>query len=390
MTFCFFSAQYLPTPGGVERYTFNLAKRAAEAGHRAIVVTSALPGHPAQERDEHGIEVLRLPVWPMMGGRFPVLRPSPQTAAMTRALWAQKIDFCVVQTRMYTQSVWAAWAARRRGIPTIVIDHSTGYMPMGGGVAGLCGRLYEQAACRLIRAAGPRFYGVSGAVCGWLRRGFGIEAAGVLPNAVDPAALEAEADHPPCTDWRERLALGTDRLVLFVGRLIPEKGAVELARAVAEIPGVQLAVAGTGPQEAELRALGVHVLGALPHPEIARLLYQADVYCLPTRYAEGFPTTLLEAAACGCPIVCSRTAGTDELLPGPGYGILLDDTTPAAIAAGLRRLLDDAALAQRCAAAARQNVLAHFTWDAVFDKILDAAHSEGDFHVQTTDRDPRL
>ena len=47
MTICYFSAQYLPTVGGVERYTFNLAKRAVAAGHRALVVTSALPGLPA-------------------------------------------------------------------------------------------------------------------------------------------------------------------------------------------------------------------------------------------------------------------------------------------------------------------------------------------------------
>ena len=98
---------FSPTVGGVERYTFNLAKRAAAAGHRALVVTSALPGLPAHEVDEHGIEVFRLPVWPVMKGRFPVCKPfSP----MMREVWAQRPDFCVVQTKMYVQSVWAAVA----------------------------------------------------------------------------------------------------------------------------------------------------------------------------------------------------------------------------------------------------------------------------------------
>ena len=46
MTFCFFSTQYLPTPGGVERYTWNLARRCIAAGHRALVVTASLPGLP--------------------------------------------------------------------------------------------------------------------------------------------------------------------------------------------------------------------------------------------------------------------------------------------------------------------------------------------------------
>ena len=83
-----------------------------------------------------------------MNGRFPVIKPGARFHALTAQIWAQKLDFCVVQTRMYTQSVWAARAAKRRGIPMLVIDHSTGYMPMGSGLLGACGRLYEQIACR--------------------------------------------------------------------------------------------------------------------------------------------------------------------------------------------------------------------------------------------------
>ena len=73
-----------------------------------------------------------------MGGRFPVLKP----LADADDLWAQGIDFAVIQTRMYTQSVWAARQCKRRGIPALVIDHSTGYMLHGG----LAGALAASAA----------------------------------------------------------------------------------------------------------------------------------------------------------------------------------------------------------------------------------------------------
>lgn len=370
MTFCFFTAQYLPTPGGVERYTWNLARRCVAAGHRALIVTSALPGQPAREQDADGLEIYRLPAFPVMGGRFPVLRPLPPASD----LWAQSIDFAVIQTRMYTQSVWAARQCKRRGIPALVIDHSTGYM-MHGGLGGVLGRWYEHLACGLIRRCRFPFYGVSADVCRWLRT-FGITTAGTLPNAVDPEELTALAEAEPHTDWRTTLQVPPQgHLIAFVGRLIPEKGALPLAQAVAQLPGCVLAIAGTGPQEAALRDLGgpVRVLGPLPHPQIVQLLRQADCYCLPTEYAEGFPTTLLEAAACGCPIVCTHTAGTGELLPGAEYAAYLDDIQPDTLAATLRTVLDHPEEARARAHRAEENLRAHFTWQAVFATMMKTA-----------------
>ena len=372
MTFCFFTAQYLPTPGGVERYTWNLARRCVAAGHRAIIVTSTLPGLPARERDADGLEIYRLPAFPVMGGRFPVLRPFAPAAD----LWAQGIDFAVIQTRMYTQSIWAARQCRRRGIPALVIDHSTGYM-MHGGLGGVLGRWYEHLACGIIRRCGFPFYGVSGDVCRWLKT-FGISAAGTLPNAVDPEELATLARAEDRADWRQRLQVPADgHLIAFVGRLIPEKGALQLAKAVQQLPGCVLAVAGTGPEEEALRAMGgsVHALGALPHAQIVQLLSQADCYCLPTEYAEGFPTTLLEAAACRCPIVCTHTAGTGELLPDGDYAVYLDDTRPETLAAALTTVLQDpGASRQRCERAFR-NLAEHFTWQAVFATMMKTAQN---------------
>ena len=157
-----------------------------------------------------------------------------------------------------------------------------------------------------------------------------------------------------------------------MGRLIPEKGAAKLAEAVRQLnqngTSCALFIAGTGPEENALRQLGapIYALGALPHPQIVQLLTQASCYCLPTEYAEGFPTTLLEAAACRCPIVTTHTAGTGELLPDGTYAAYLESTTPAALAAALQAVLADPDAARTRADAAYTNLCAHFTWQAVF------------------------
>lgn len=429
MTLCFFSAQYLPTVGGVERYTWNLARRAAAAGHRAIVVTSALPGLPERETGPDGVVVYRLPSWLLMGGRFPVLRPlARSTRRLAAALWAERPDFCLVQTRLYPLCLWAARAARRRGIPAILVDHSTGHMPMGGGPIGALAALYEHMACWFLKRQGLDFYGVSEAVCGWLRH-FGVEPAGTLYNAVDPeeiarvaaggaeAALggaaekaanapeaaggadkpapEASADpdkpapapeapQPPPGGWRGRLGLAPNTLlVVFAGRLIPEKGPGLLAEAYALLPEAlrrrcAVLIAGDGPMRPALESsapAGVRLLGSLPHPALLRLLAEADLYCLPTGYAEGFPTTLLEAAGCGCAILCSDTAGSAELLPDERYGLRLpaDALTPEALAAALARALTDDAWRAAAAENARKRLCERFTWDAVTARLLAIA-----------------
>lgn len=429
MTLCFFSAQYLPTVGGVERYTWNLARRAAAAGHRAIVVTSALPGLPEHEVCPDGVAVYRLPSWLCMGGRFPVLRPlARRTRRLAAALWAERPDFCLVQTRLYPLCLWAARGARRRGIPAILVDHSTGHMPMGGGPIGALAALYEHMACWFLKRQGLDFYGVSEAVCGWLRH-FGVEPAGTLYNAVDPeeiarvaaggaeAALggaaekaanapeaaggadkpapEASADpdkpapapeapQPPPGGWRGRLGLAPNTLlVVFAGRLIPEKGPGLLAEAYALLPEdlrrrCAVLIAGDGPMRPALESsapAGVHLLGSLPHPALLRLLAEADLYCLPTGYAEGFPTTLLEAAGCGCAILCSDTAGSAELLPDERYGLRLpaDALTPEALAAALAKALTDDAWRAAAAANARKRLCERFTWDAVTARLLAIA-----------------
>ena len=152
----------------------------------------------------------------------------------------------------------------------------------------------------------------------------------------------------------------------------PKKGAAKLAEAVRQLnqngTSCALFIAGTGPEENALRQLGapIYALGALPHPQIVQLLTQASCYCLPTEYAEGFPTTLLEAAACRCPIVTTHTAGTSELLPDGTYAAYLESTAPAALAAALQAVLADPDAARTRADAAYTNLCAHFTWQAVF------------------------
>lgn len=388
MTFCIFSAQYLPTTGGVERYTYNLACQLLRAGHRVIVVTSAVKGAdgcflPELEQAAEGPEVLRLPVWPVMGGRFPVPKPGRRTRRQWRWLWQQGIDFAVIQTRFYPLSVWASGQAFRHRVPALVIEHSTGHMPMGKGFAAFFAHLYEHAACWFQRRGCTDYYGVSQAVCRWLEH-FHIQAKGTLYNSVNVQELRQQLEAAPATSWRQKLGYSPDaKLIVFLGRMIPEKGVGELLEVFEQkkFPNTVLVLAGDGPalqgwQKDYQNNPNIRFLGNLSHDCALTLLSQADVYCLPTRYAEGFPTTFLEAAICGCPVITTVTGGTEDLFSDESYGLCIspkEGLLCRQLGCALEKALNDPVWRQTAAQRTRQRVEENYTWQATAQKLLAVA-----------------
>ncbi|MCI2047045.1 MAG: glycosyltransferase family 4 protein [Faecalibacterium sp.] len=368
MHYGFISTQYLPTAGGVERYTWNLARRLAAQGHHVTVVTSALHGLPAHEIDADGIEIYRLPSFPVMHGRLPVIRKNAQFRTLAAQLWADRFDFCVINTYFYPLCLYAARQTKRRGIPAICVNHGSAWLMTGNPILAWAGRVYERCAAGYLQKNCGRFYGVSQAACEWLST-FGLSAKGILTNAVDPAEVRQTAalGEP---NWRSRLGLSADApLIAFVGRMIPEKGVDTLAGALPEIrravPGAALVLAGGGPMLADIRGRGTEGLfavGELAYADSLSLLAQADVFCLPTR-SEGFACTVLEAAALRCPIITTATGGSPQLLQNEQYGLLLPDRTPEKTAAACIRALQNPAWRRNAAENTAKQLEENYTWN---------------------------
>lgn len=370
-----FSAQYLPTMGGVERYTYEFARRARRAGHSVCVITSALPGFPQQEVSPEGIVIYRLPVWALMEQRFPIPKHNTGFRRMEKQIWAEGFDACVVQARFYVGSLYALQQTHRRGIPTILIDHSSGHLQPAVRLAAMIGHLYEHASALLVKRYCKEIYGVSQSSCRWLKH-LGLNAKDAFYNSVDVQQIERILQDRPQTDWRRERNLSKDaHLVLFSGRLIPEKGILSLIESIPqlELANVHLLIAGDGPLLPQLQRIenpAIHVLGSLAHDEMLSLFSQADVYCLPSK-SEGFATTLLEAAACQCPIVMTNTGGASELICSDQYGILLPDSKPESIAAALNIALSDSAWRKQAGQLLKRRVQEQFDWDVTARRILN-------------------
>ncbi|HST74126.1 MAG TPA: glycosyltransferase family 4 protein [Acetobacteraceae bacterium] len=166
----------------------------------------------------------------------------------------------------------------------------------------------------------------------------------VLHNCIDLASLP-----PPA---------GREKLILFAGRLVPEKGAdtfvAACAAALPALPGWRAEMIGAdrfradSPDTDFIRALrqaasagGVALLGYRDHPEVLAAMARAAIVVVPSRWQEPFGLTAVEALACGAALICSRRGGLPEI--GGEVAVYADPDDPLALAEAIRDLaLDDA------------------------------------------------
>jgi len=166
----------------------------------------------------------------------------------------------------------------------------------------------------------------------------------------------------------------------FAGRLVEEKGADLLLKAVAGLPEVRLEILGSGPLRSYLERLAeelgladrVAFLGTLPSPRMPAFYHRLDVLVLPSRsrsnWVEQFGRVLVEAMACGVPVVGSN-CGEIPYVVGDA-GLIFPEGNEEALRERLARLMADADLRADLARRGRERVLAHYTQAWVAERTV--------------------
>ncbi|MDX6749970.1 glycosyltransferase [Geminicoccaceae bacterium 1502E] len=311
---------------------------------------------PAEQR--HGIDILRPRYL-----HLPRIGMSVQPWLLYRALRRTALDLLAAGERFdaidahyaYPDGVAAALLARELGLKLVVTARGTdlNLIPR---------HALPRRWLRLLASRADRLVAVCSALADiWVELGADPGRVQVLRNGVDldlfrPLPREA---------LRARLGIEGPCL-LAVGQLIPRKRPGLLVEALPMLPGVQLLFAGEGPLRGELEAaaagLGVaarvRFLGAVPHERLPEIYNAADCLALVSE-REGWANVLLEAMACGTPVVASAVWGTPEVVTAPEAGCLLQRCDPPAIAAAVRALL-----AAAPARAATRRYAEGFGWEA--------------------------
>lgn len=343
--------RFFPYVGGVENTVYHLARRLKARGHEVRVVCADEPeGSPSEVE---GIPVVRLP-W-----RFKIGNTN-LAFGLWEALRAERPD--VIHAHLPTAFFidMAAAASEALGVPMVLTYNND---LVGEGIKGRLAGVYNRhrlpkvfAACDRIVITNPLYPSQSPF----------LDPADpklvYIPWGVDPERFQPR-DFPSGP-----MTIGFLSLLDEHHRY---KGLEVLLKALAELPDVRLRVGGSGKELGWYReraeALGVadrvEFLGFVE--DLNAFYASCHVFALPSTDGrrEGFGLVLLEAMACGRPVITTPIVGVAGDVETRGVGVLVPPGDPAALAAALRGMQDLPAMGKR----ARQLVEEHYAWDRVTD-----------------------
>ncbi len=168
---------------------------------------------------------------------------------------------------------------------------------------------------------------------------------------------------------------GTGGFALFVGRLAAEKGVACLLSAWQKLGGkIPLKIIGDGPLAGKRTqaAPGVEWLGYLPPAQTIQWIRQAACLVMPSQWYEGMPTTIIEAFACGTPVIASRIGAMQEMVEEGVNGVFFAPGDAEALAGAVERLFQaPSARRAEMRKAARQAYERHYTAEAGYYRLLE-------------------
>lgn len=376
--YCIFSANYLPNIGGIERFTYYLSRELSKRGNHVTIVTSNLFGLKEYEILDDNIDIYRIPVFSLLGGRYPVPKKNKDYRTIYRNLKENEYDFIIINARFYFHSVDAAKFAYKNGIPSMTMEHGSSHLSVNNRILDYFGGIFEHCLTSVLKRYCKNYYGISKTACEWSRH-FGIESRGTVYNSVDFEEIEKMLQDFKI-DYRKEYGIKEDSLVVsFTGRLLPEKGVNELLVAFKEIAddNVYLIFAGDGPEMQQLsknKNKNVILLGKIDFEKVVCLLSVSDIFCLPS-VSEGFSTSLLEAAATKTPIISTDTGGARELMPDDSYGLVIPDNSVYEIKKALLKMIGDTDYRNQSSNNCYQRLIENFSWESTANAVEKIADS---------------
>jgi len=354
----------------------ELSKQLVERGHEvSVFTTDALNRNRRKVTEVNGIKVYEFKsVTNHVAAAFHIniyLSPS-----MVHALRRSLQNFDIIHLHEYRtfQNLIVGYYAIKMGIPYIVQAH--GSIPTSTGKP-IIGSLYDLLWGRKLLAHAVKVIAVTPQEAEQYRKiGINSEKIEIVPNAID---LTSFNELPEKGRFRKRYGLSDKKLILFLARIHKIKGLDLLAEAFfelsKEVDNVELVIAG--PDYGYLKEIKKKIeklkirdkvlfVGALHGERKLEAYVDSDIYVLPSIY-ETFPVTVLEACACGTPVIVTDRCGIANIIDGQaGYAVPFDKDR---LKGAFTSMLSDERMRQKFGEQGKLLVHERFTWSKVASQM---------------------
>ncbi len=358
-----------PHIGGLENHVEVLGQEQGKLGHEVRVLTSTAGGSPLGGLWENGIRVRRLRSFRLGDDAVPL--------GMLRQLATENgtNDIVHLHGHLFYSTTLGALNRHLHHPPTVMTFHGD-YHPVTP-MARWMKRLRDATQGPLILNS------VDGIIAltrfdkaRLVAKGVDPDRITIIPNGVDLDVFRP-VGKGATVEFRERHGIAVDApLVLFLGKLLEQKGLLDLLdafpRLLDAVPDAHLLVLGEGPDQGRGEELvrrhgyegSVTFGGRMCCDDLVTAYSASQVVTLPS-LSEGMPLVILEAAACGKPVVATSVSGIPEFVEEGRTGLMVPPSDPGRLSEALTRVLEDRGLASRAG-----------------DRALEKARSQFDLRVQ--------
>ncbi len=356
-----------PAVGGIQTYSYQVAKNLSALGEEVIVLAPHIKGDQGFDcRQSFKVIRIRQKIYLYFIFLYALLRFRTDKILIT-----QRADYAAL----------AFWANLVLRVPYFIVVH--------GGEILLAGR--RKSIRKHFRRA-EKIIAVSNFTAQEIVKiGIPKEKVTVIPDGVDPEKFKPGLNSATV---ETRHNLSDKKVILTVSHLVKRKGHANVIRALPsvleKVPQAIYLIVGRGAEEDNLRKLAqasgildsVVFAGYVPDEELPLYYNACHVFIMPSYEikeegdVEGFGIVFLEANACGKPVIGGRSGGVVDAVIDGETGLLVDPLNTEEISTALVRLLTDESLAKRLGQRGRKRVENELNWQKVAEKIREIMHEE--------------
>lgn len=377
MKICLVNALFHPFSGGVEKHMYELSRELVKQGVDVTIITARIEGTPEYEEID-GVKVHRVPC---MEIKVPGLYPPPMIVSPVFYGYLKRLDrqynFDVIhlQNRFFVDFDMASIYSKLHGKPFMMTIHNA--RPVGISLPiTILGSLYDWLIGRWPFAMADRIIAVSE----WVKYDIAkymINKDKIIPvhNGINVNSFTPQGR----TNVRNKYGIGNKPMLLFVGRVITQKGLDYLIDAMPLIlekhPDTKLLLIGRGNLLDHLKGKvkdmkledSVLFSGYISEEMLIEAYGTCDLFVLPSVW-EVLPIAILEAMSSGRPVVCTNAGGNRELVRDGKNGYVVPMRNPEALAGRVNELLSSPETMKQMGAMSRKMAEEEFDWKLIAAK----------------------